>query len=184
MGRAAGWREGACKDQPSRARGGAACSEQCLKGGSQRHTMCGSRCSPEPLPGPGLTGLKMLSPRQAMKAHRALGHPGPLRLYYTLKLFEGISWDLIKRVCFECKNCAACKGPSGKMVVFPCPVAEPDELIAVFGHIKYHPQEVQRALSNSLAKGQTLGTHMEPEEENKQNQKKAKGKNNTFEKCT
>lgn len=46
-------------------------------------------------------------------------------------------------------------------------VAEPDESIGVFSYIQYHPQEVDRVLSNRLTKGQTLGTHVEPNEKNK-----------------
>lgn len=41
-------------------------------------------------------------------------------------------------------------------------VAEPDEMISVFNHVPYHQQEVCWVLSNTLTKGQTLSTHMEP----------------------
>lgn len=41
-------------------------------------------------------------------------------------------------------------------------VAEPDEMIGVLSHIPYHQEEVCWVFSNSLTKGQTLSTHMEP----------------------
>lgn len=46
-------------------------------------------------------------------------------------------------------------------------VAEPDEVIGILSHIPYHLQEVHRALSNRLTKGQTLSTHVEPKEKQK-----------------
>lgn len=42
-------------------------------------------------------------------------------------------------------------------------VAEPNELICILGHVPYHLHEVGRILGSCLAKGQTLGAHMEPE---------------------
>lgn len=50
-------------------------------------------------------------------------------------------------------------------------VAEPDELTGVLCHIPYHLQEVDGVLSNRLTKGQTLGTHMEPKEQNRKETK-------------
>lgn len=44
-------------------------------------------------------------------------------------------------------------------------VAEPDEMIGILSHVPYHLHEVRWVLSNRLAKGQTLSTHMEPTEE-------------------
>lgn len=43
-------------------------------------------------------------------------------------------------------------------------VAVPDEGIGIVGHVPYHLQEVDWVLSNRLTKGQTLCTHMEPNE--------------------
>lgn len=37
-------------------------------------------------------------------------------------------------------------------------------MIGIVSHIPNHLQEVHRVLSNSLTKGQTLGTHIEPTE--------------------
>lgn len=53
-------------------------------------------------------------------------------------------------------------------------VAEPDEVIGILSHVPYHLQEVHRALSNRLTKGQTLSTHVEPKEKQKKTIKETK----------
>jgi len=68
---------------------------------------------PEVRPGKNLSGLGTLSRRKLRRVHVGLGHPGPLRMWNTLKGVEGLTWEAVKTVCAECKSCKVCKAPSG-----------------------------------------------------------------------
>lgn len=50
-------------------------------------------------------------------------------------------------------------------------VAEPDEVTGVLRHVPYHLEEEHRVLGNSLTKGQTLSTHMEPKDKTENNKR-------------